>query len=125
MAAEPAEERHRDELADDEQHDADPERHPERLRREARGLLVPARARRARDDRRRPVREEVEDRERAREHRSREAERGDLRPAEVADDRRVGEDVERLRRERAERRQREPDDLAVVGRTKAHRARRR
>jgi hypothetical protein len=33
----------------------------------------------------------------------------------VADDRRVDEQVQRLGRERAERRQGEPEDLAVVG----------
>ena len=44
----------------------------------------------------------------------RDPERGELRPAEVADDRRVDEEVERLRRERAQRREREPEDLAVV-----------
>ena len=43
----------------------------------------------------------------------------------MADDRGVGEDVERLRGERAERGQREPDDLAVVGRAEAHQDRRR
>ena len=122
MTAEPGEERRGDDLAADEQRDADPERRPERLRREPRGFVAPACARRTRDDGRRPVREEVEDRERAGEHRPGEAERGDLRPAEVADDRRVGEDVERLGRERAERGQREPDDLAVVRGAKTHRA---
>ena len=35
--------------------------------------------------------------------------------AEVADDRGVGEDVERLGHQRAERREREAQDLAVVG----------
>jgi uncharacterized protein (TIRG00374 family) len=39
----------------------------------------------------------------------------------MADDRRVCEHVQRLRRERAERRQREADDLAVVRGTKTHR----
>jgi hypothetical protein len=39
----------------------------------------------------------------------------------MTDDRGVGEHVERLGREGAERRQREPDDLAVVRGTKAHR----
>ena len=39
----------------------------------------------------------------------------------MADDRGVGEHVERLGRERAERGQREPEDLAVVRGTKAHR----
>src|SRR5437867_10366348 len=38
-------------------------------------------------------------------------------------DRGVGEHVERLGRQRAERRQREPEDLAVVRRAEAHRAR--
>ena len=44
----------------------------------------------------------------------RDAERRELRAAEVPDDRRVDEEVERLGRERAQRREREPDDLAVV-----------
>jgi uncharacterized protein (TIRG00374 family) len=39
----------------------------------------------------------------------------------MTDDRGVGEHIERLGRERAERGQREPDDLAVVRGTKAHR----
>ena len=50
-------------------------------------------------------------------------ERGELRAAEVADDRRVDEDVERLGRERAERRHREPEDLAVVLGAKPQRTR--
>jgi len=41
----------------------------------------------------------------------------------MTDDRGVGEHVERLGRQRAERRQREPEDLAVVRRAEAHRAR--
>jgi len=125
MAAEPAEERRRDDLAADEQHRADAERRPQRLRGEASGVLVPARSRRARHDRRRPVREEVEDRERAREHCPGEPERGDLRTAEMADNRGVREHVEGLRGERSERGQREPEDLAVVWRAKRHQARRR
>ena len=122
VAAEAREERLGHDLADDEQSGPDPERRPERLRREPCGLVLPARARRARDDRRRPVREEVEDRECAREDGAGEAERRDLRPAEMTDDRGVGEDVQRLGRQRAERRQREPDDLAIVRGTKTHRA---
>ena len=42
------------------------------------------------------------------------AERRQLRPAEMADDRRVDEEVERLGRERAQRRDGELEDLAVV-----------
>ena len=114
MATEPAEERRGDDLAADKQREPDPERRPERLRREASGVLLAAGARRACNDGGRPVREEVEDRERAREHCARKTERGDLRSAEVADDRGVGEEVKRLGRERAERGQREPNDLAVV-----------
>ena len=121
MAAEAREERLGHDLTDDEQSGPDPERRPERLRREPCGLVLPARARGARHDRRRPVREEVEDRERAGEDGAGEAERRDLRPAEVTDDRRVGEDVQRLGRQRAERRQRETDDLAIVRGPKAHR----
>ena len=75
--------------------------------------LLPGAAR-PRDLRGRPVLEEVEDREGAAEDRERDAERSELRPAEVADDRGVDEEVERLRRECAQRREREPDDLAVV-----------
>ena len=51
-----------------------------------------------------------------REHRRGERERGELRRAEVADDRGVDEQVERLGRQRAERGEREAQDLAVVGR---------
>ena len=103
-------------LADDQQHGADRDRDPQRLRRQARGTLGLARAARTRDDGRRAVREEVEDRERAGEDRAGEPERGDLRPAQVADDRRVRQHVERLGSQRAERRQRQPQDLAVVAR---------
>src|SRR4051794_27184196 len=77
----------------------------------------------ARHGRSRPVGEEVEDRECTGEDRAREAECGDLRPAEMPDDRRVDEDVERLRGQRSERRQCEPQDLAIVRGAKSHRAR--
>src|SRR5207253_6975587 len=121
VAAEAREQRLGHDLTDDEQSAPDPERRPERLRREPCGLVLPARARGARDDRRRPVREEVEDRECPGEDGAGEAERRDLRPAEVTDDGRVGEDVQRLGRQRAERRQRETNDLAIVRGPKAHR----
>ena len=93
---------------------ADRERHPQRLRREPGRALVLARARRAGDHRRRPVGEEVEDREGAGEDDTGEAERGELRAAQVADDRRVRQDVERLGRKRPEGRQRQAQDLAIV-----------
>src|SRR5581483_3968123 len=105
----------------DEQCDADPERRPERLRREPRRALLLSGAGRPGQDRGRSVGEEVEDRECAGEHRPGETERRDLRPAEVPDDRRVCEDVQRLGCERAERRQCKAADLAVVGRAKTHR----
>ena len=117
VPTEPAEERPADDLAADEERESNPERRPEGLRRKASGVVFAASARRPRDNGGRPVREEVEDRERSREHRPRKAERRDLRPAEMADDRGVGKDVERLGRERAEGRQREPNNLAVVRRT--------
>ena len=78
-----------------------------------RAAVSPRRPRRPRDLRRRAVLEEVEHRE----HRQRgggDAEGGELRPAEVADDGGVDEDVERLRCERAERGNRKAEDLAVV-----------
>ena len=71
-----------------------------------RGLLLPRTAG-TRDLRGRPVLEEVEDRERPAEDREGDAERRELRAPEVTDDRGVDEEVERLRRERAQRRERE------------------
>ena len=76
-------------------------------------LLLPGTAG-ARDLRRRPVLEEVEDREEPAEDRERDAESGELRPSEMADDRRVDEQIERLGSESAQRGEREPHDLAVV-----------
>ena len=64
----------------------------------------------------RAVGEEVEDAERHAEHGAGDAEPAERPGAEVPDDRGVGQDVERLGRERAERRDREPQDLAVVPR---------
>ena len=89
------------------------EREPEALRPEPRRRQVLPRSRRARDLRRRPVLEEVEHPEH-REHGGGEAERRELRAAEVADDGGVDEDVERLGRERPECRDRKAEDLAVV-----------
>ena len=100
--------------------DAEGEREPDRLRAEpARGLRL-SRSAGARDLRGRPVLQEVEDREDAAEDGERDAERRELRPAEVADDRGVDEEVERLRRERAQRRKREAEDLAVVPGAQPH-----
>ena len=94
--------------------DAERERQPDRLRAEApRRLLLPG-ATRTSHLRGRAVLEEVEDREGAAEDRDRDPERGELGPTEMSDDRRVDEEVERFGRERAQRREREPEDLAVV-----------
>jgi hypothetical protein len=71
------------------------------------------------DLRRRPVLEEVEDREQPAEDGEGDAERRELRPAQMADDGSVDEDVERLGGERAERERREPDDLPIVRRAEA------
>ena len=121
----PAHERHerrRCDLDDADQHDADREREPLGLRADVRGLVHLARAVQPRDLRGGPVGEEVEDRERRREHRRRDRERGELRRAQVADDRGVHEHVERLGRERAERRDRQQADLAVVAGAAEHSA---
>jgi hypothetical protein len=67
-----------------------------------------------RDLRRGAVGEEVEDRERGGQDGRGDGERGQLGRAEMADDRGVDEHVEGLGRERAERRDREQPDLAVV-----------
>ena len=103
----------------DEQHEAEEERQPERLRAEEGGLAVAAGAVQAGDLRGGAVGEEVEDREAGREHRRRDRQRGELRRAQVADDRRVDQHVERLGRERAQRRDGEGEDFAVE-RLQAH-----
>ncbi len=108
---------HRDERGDA---DAEADGEPHRLRAEPPRRLLLARSARARHLRGRPVLEEVEDREDAAEDRRGDAERGELRAAEVPDDRGVDEEVQRLRGERAERRHREPEDLAVVRRPEPH-----
>ena len=51
----------------------------------------------------------------AAEYGSCQTERGELRAAQVPDDRRVDEHVQRLRGERAEGRKSQPEDLPVVG----------
>jgi hypothetical protein len=115
----------RERFAKDNKDHTDRECHPEGLRGEPRGPFRLPGAGGSGDDGSRPVREEVEDRERTGQHRSRETEPRELRPAKVPDDRRIDEDVERLGRKRAERRQSEPDDFAVVWRAQApHGARR-
>ena len=106
--------------SEDRDRDPEREREPDRLRAEPPRRLLLARAAGARDLGGRPVLEEVEDREEPAEDRERDAERGELRAAEVADDRGVDEQVERLRRERAERRERQPEDLPVVPRPEPH-----
>ena len=81
-----------------------------------------ARTRGSRDDRRRPVGEEVEDRESTRKHRAGEPQRSDLRPPEMANDRRIHQHVNGLRGQRPECREGEAQDLAVMRRAEAHRA---
>ena len=114
VAAEAAQQRSGDRLQDDEQDDADSDRHPQGLRRQPRRAILLACAGGPRHHRGRPVRQEVEDRERPGQDDAREAERGELRASEMADDGRVRQDVERLRGERAEGRQRQVEDLPVV-----------
>ena len=84
-----------------------------------RGLLLAPRAVQARDLRGRAVGEEVEDRERRREHGRGDRERRELRRPEVPDDRRVDEHVQRLGGQRAERRARRARRCAVVARARA------
>ena len=84
-------------------------------RRARRGVRVAPRAVQPRHARRRPVGQEDAQRDDVRQHRRRERERRELRRAEVADDRGVDQQVQRLGGERAEGGQRQPQDLAVVG----------
>ena len=69
---------------------------------------------------RRPVRQEDEDRVAGDQDRRRDREPGQLRGAEVADDRGVGQHVDRLGDERPERRHRQPEDLPVPLRPQPH-----
>ncbi len=99
--------------------DADRERQPQRLRRGLPRLALAARAVLAGHQRGRPVGEEVAEADDHAEDRRREGERRQLDRAEVADDRRVDQQVGRLGGQRPERGQREREDLAVVGRERA------
>ena len=100
----------------------DRQRQPQRLRGERAGLGVPRPRRAGAHARGRAVGEEDAQRDDAPSRTRRgQRERRELRRAEVADDRRVGEQVERLGGERSERGEREAQDLAVVGGA-AHRA---
>ena len=121
LAAHQRRERRASATASDEQRDADASAEPQRLRAEPRRLARLARAVQPRHLRGRAVGEEVEDGEGGAQHARRDRQRRELRRAEVADDRRVDEHVQRLGGERAERRDGEPEDLAVVGRAAQHR----
>jgi hypothetical protein len=112
-------ERHRQADQQGGEHDADPAREPQRLRSQAPRLLVLGGAGQARHLRGGAVGEEVEERERADDQRAGDGERGQLLGAKVSDHGGVGEQVERLGRERSEGGQGEPEDLPVVGRAKA------
>ncbi len=109
----------------DEPRHRDPEREgePDRLGAEPPCRLGLSGSARAGDLRGRPVLEEVEDREGAAEDGRGDPERGELRPSQVADDGRVDEQVERLGGERAQRGNRELEDLAVVLASAASRVR--
>ena len=113
LGAEEIDDRAREQRDREREGAAEGEREPEALRAEPRRRQVLPCSGRPRDLRRRPVLEEVEHPEH-REHGRGEAERGELRAAEVADDGGVDEDVERLGRERPEGRDRKAEDLAVV-----------
>ena len=92
------------------------EREPERLRAERGGLRVAARAVQPRHARGRPVGQEDAQRDEVRQHRRGQRQRRELRRAEMADDRGVDQQVQRLGGQRPEGGQREAQDLAVVGR---------
>jgi hypothetical protein len=113
----PAHDRHRRSRQRDEQHEQhepDEEAEPERLRADASRVVLEPGPVQSRHARRGSVGEEVEDRERRAHDRGGDRERGELRRAQMADDRGVDQHVEGLGCQRAERRQREHEDLAVV-----------
>src|SRR4051794_21087763 len=66
------------------------------------------------DPRRRPVGQEVAQRDERRKDRRSQRQRGQLDRPQVPDDRRVDQQVERLCGQRSERREGQPEDLAVV-----------
>ena len=104
----------RERQREQEQHDADARGQPEGLGRQPPGHHLLARPVVASHLRGGAVGQEVEEREAAGEQRGGQRQRGQLRGAEVADDRGVGQDVERLGGKCAERGERERQDLAVV-----------
>ena len=108
--------RHGGRRGDGQQRESDRQRQPERLSRYLVGVAAPPGAVEAGDLRGGGVAQEVEDTEERRENGAGEPERCELVHAEMADDRRVGEHVERLGRQRAERRQGDREDLAIVRR---------
>ncbi len=108
---------HRRERGDE---DADADSQPQRLRGHRRRPLLLARAVQPGDLGGHPVGEEVAERRQRREDRAGQRESRQLGRAEVADDARVGQQVQGLCRQRAECRERENEDLAVVGGTAAH-----
>jgi hypothetical protein len=87
---------------------------PQRLRRQRPGTRRLSRARQPRHLGGRAIGQKVEQREAAREQGARDRERGELGRTQVPDHRRVGEEIEGLGRESAERRHRQADDLPVV-----------
>jgi hypothetical protein len=115
-AAEERHERRRECCAGCRQRAADGERQPQRLRRKLARVGLAAGAVKPRDMRGRRVGEEVAQCDDRRQQRRGQRERRQLLGSEVADDRGVDEQVQRLGRERAERREGETQDLAVVGR---------
>jgi hypothetical protein len=113
-AAEQPHQRRGERGADRRQRAADGERQPERLGGDLAGVRLPAGAVQPRDVGGRGVGEEVAQCDDGRQQRSGERERRELRRAEMADDRRVGEQVQRLGGERAEGGKGQAQDLAVV-----------
>ena len=116
LGAHHAEHRHGGRLQRERREEPRAEREREGVPHEAaRGVTV-APSERARDERRRPVGEEVEREEGEPEHGRAHAERRQRHGAGLPHERGVHERDERVRRERAERGQREGRDLAVGGR---------
>src|SRR5262249_50066594 len=120
LAADQRDERNRERGNESRDRDPEREREPDGLGPEPPRGVVLAGASRPRDLGGRPVLKEVEDREERAEDRRRDPERGELGAAEMPDDGRVDEQVERFSGEGAERGEREPDDLAVVRRSEPH-----
>jgi len=113
--AEQADEQRRRDVADEREHRPDAEREPDAVDADRHRTRRVAGAEPARDGGRRRIGEEHHEPDDRLQHGRRDAEPGERLDAEMADERRVHDEEQRLGDQGAERRHREPQDVAVQG----------